>query len=54
MGASIGPLQKIIESLESEPEKLAAVRKEMLDLADPYFSKNIMHQDYLLTKATAR
>ena len=54
MSASIGPLQKIVERLASEPEKLRAVRQEMIDLAEPYFSKNILHQDYLLTRAVAR
>lgn len=54
MSASIGPLQKIVEHLASEPEQLSAVRQEMFDLAEPYFSNNIMHQDYLLTRANAR
>lgn len=54
MGASIGPLQNIVQRLQSEPDKLAAVRKEMLELAEPYFSNNIMHQHYLLSRATAR
>jgi hypothetical protein len=26
----------------------------MLQLAEPYFSDNIMHQDYLLTRARTR
>jgi ubiquinone/menaquinone biosynthesis C-methylase UbiE len=54
MAQSIGPLQKLAERLAAEPEKLAAVRREMLELAEPYFSDNIMHQDYLLTRAQAR
>lgn len=51
MSASIGPLQKIIEKLQEHPEQLSAVRQEMLELAEPYFSHNILHQDYLLTRA---
>ena len=54
MSASIGPLQKIAERFANEPEKLGAIRKEMMELAEPYFSNNIMHQDYLLTRAEAR
>ena len=54
MSASIGPLQKIVERFANEPEKLAVIREEMLELAEPYFSDNIMHQDYLLTRAEAR
>lgn len=54
MSASIGPLQKIVERLANEPEKLGAIRQEMIELAEPYFSNNIMHQDYLLTRAQTR
>ena len=54
MSASIGPLQKVVERLANEPEKLAAVRNEMIELAEPCFSNNIMHQDYLLTRAKVR
>jgi SAM-dependent methyltransferase len=54
MSVSIGPLQKIVERLSDNPVQLSAVREEMLALAEPYFSNNIMHQDYLLTRAKAR
>lgn len=54
MSASIGPLQKMVERLAAQPEQLNAVRQEMLALAEPYFSNNIVHQDYLLTRANAR
>lgn len=54
MSASIGPLQKIVEHFSNEPEKLQALRQEMIDLAEPYFSDNILRQDYLLTRAQAR
>ena len=53
MSGSIGPLQKLVERLANEPEKLGAIRQEMIELAKPYFSDNIMHQDYLLTRADA-
>lgn len=54
MSASIGPLQKIVEQLASEPEKISAIRQEMCELAEPYFSNNVVHQSYLLTRARAR
>lgn len=54
MSGSIGPLQKIVERLANEPEKLGAIRQEMMQLAEPYFSGNLMRQDYLLTRADAR
>lgn len=54
MSSSIGPLQKIVERFANEPEKLGAIRQEMCELAEPYFSDNIVHQSYLLTRAEAR
>lgn len=54
MSASIGPLQKIVEQYANEPEKLSRIRQEMIALAAPYYSNNIMHQHYLLTRAEAR
>ncbi|HEV2595039.1 MAG TPA: methyltransferase domain-containing protein [Sphingomicrobium sp.] len=53
MSASIGPLQKIVERYINEPEELRTIRQGMIELAAPYFSNNIMHQDYLLTRAVA-
>ena len=50
---SIGPMQKLIESVDS-PERLAALRAECEALAEPYFAENIVRQEYLLTKADAR
>lgn len=54
MSTAIGPLQKLVERLAGEPEKLAAVRQEMIGIAASYFRDNIVHQDYLLTRAEAR
>lgn len=53
MERTIGPLQKLIERLGSEPEKLAAARHEFEAMAAPYYDANVVHQDYLLTKARA-
>jgi hypothetical protein len=41
----IGPLAA------SDPARLAALRREIEDLATPYFADNRMDQDYLLTRA---
>ena len=54
MSVSIGPLQKIVEGLASQPAELAALRQEFVTLAEPYYHGNLMHQDYLLTRAGAR
>ena len=54
MERSIGPLQKVVESLASDPDKLAILRDEYEALAAPYYFDNVMHQDFLLTRALAR
>jgi len=47
-----GPLIKMVQSLASEPAKLAAFRAEMDALTCEYFRDNTVRQDYLLTRAT--
>jgi hypothetical protein len=54
MEQSIGPMQKVVEALASDPDKLAGVRAEFEALARPYYWDNYVHQDYLLTRADAR
>ena len=51
---AIGPMQKIVESLAGDPQKLAALRGEFDALARPYFANNLVRQDYLLIRATTR
>jgi hypothetical protein len=50
---SIGPLQKVIEGFGGDERKLAELRRELDDLAAPYYADNLVHQDYLLTRASA-
>jgi hypothetical protein len=54
MSVSIGPLQKIVERLANQPAELESVQREFLELAEPYYDGNLVHQDYLLTRAEAR
>lgn len=54
MERSVGPMQKLVERLQGEPEKLAAIRAEFDALVAPYYADNVVHQDYLLTRALAR
>jgi SAM-dependent methyltransferase len=50
-----GPLIKVVESLAaSDPEKLAAFRKEYEALISEYYEDNLVRQDYLLTRAVKR
>jgi SAM-dependent methyltransferase len=54
MEKSIGPMQKLVEGLAGAPEKLAAVRAEFEALMQPYYWDNVVHQDYILTRAQAK
>lgn len=54
MSASVGPLQKLAERLADDPAQLNAIRQQFIDLAEPYYDGNLVHQHYLLTKAQAR
>ena len=54
MSSSIGPLQHLVERLANDPQQLHALREEFYELATSYFDQNLMHQSYLLTRATAR
>ncbi len=47
-----GPIVKLVESLStSDPEKLAAFRREYDALVAEFYDKNLIRQDYLLTRA---
>lgn len=51
MERSVGPIQKLVESMAADPLKLAGFRAEFDALAAPYHFDNVIHQDYLLTRA---
>jgi len=47
-----GPIIKLVEFLSAtDPAKLAAFRSEYEALVSEYFEGNVVHQDYLLTRA---
>jgi hypothetical protein len=48
---SVGPIQKLVEGLTADPQRLKQFRAEFEALAAPYHFDNVMHQDYLLTRA---
>lgn len=54
MERSVGPLQKLVESLADSPDQLAAVRREFDAIVAPYYADNLVRQEYLLTRAPAR
>jgi len=53
MESSVGPMQKLVESLADEPATLAKLRAEFEALAGAYHADNVVRQDYLLTRAQA-
>jgi SAM-dependent methyltransferase len=50
--ATIGPLTKLVDSLQSEPEKLAQLRAEFDALAADIFEDNTISMPFLMTRAT--
>ncbi len=54
METSIGPIQKLMESLADSPERLETARRELEAIVAPYYDANLVKQEYLLTKASAR
>jgi hypothetical protein len=50
--ATIGPLTKLVESLQHDPEKLAQLRAEFDTLAADIFDNNTVSMPFLMTRAT--
>jgi SAM-dependent methyltransferase len=51
---SVGPLQKLVESLADSPQRLEALRREFDTLCSPYYDANVVTQEFLLTRARVR
>jgi SAM-dependent methyltransferase len=47
-----GPVVRLVQTLQPEPARLESFRKEFEALAAQYFEDNVIHQDYLMTRAT--
>jgi SAM-dependent methyltransferase len=54
MERSVGPMQKLVEGLAGDPQKLGAVQAEFDAMVAPYHFENVVRQDYLLTRALRR
>lgn len=54
MERSVGPVTKIVQDYADRPEALKEFRAEFETLAGSYFHDNVVHQDYVLTRAAAR
>ena len=47
-----GPVMRLVQSLQSEPARLESFQQEFEALAAQYFEDNVVHQDYLMSRAT--
>lgn len=47
-----GPVMRLVQTLQSEPAQLESFRREFEALALQYFEDNLLHQDYLMARAT--
>jgi SAM-dependent methyltransferase len=51
---TLGPVAKLVASLQGEPSKLAAFRSEFDGFVGRYFEANALRQHFLMTRATKR
>jgi SAM-dependent methyltransferase len=51
---SVGPMQKLAESLAADPERRASLYAEFEAIAAEYLEDNVLRQDYLLTRAACK
>lgn len=51
---TLGPVVKLVATLQSEPAKLNAFRSELDGFMSRYFTDNMVQQHYLLTRAIKR
>ena len=49
---NVGLVLRLVQTLQGEPARLAAFRRELEEIATQYFHDNIVRQDYLMTRAT--
>jgi len=52
MESTMGPLQRVVGALQSDPAKLAALHRDLEELIGLYYKDNTMRQDFLMTRAT--
>ncbi len=54
LGATFGPLVRIVAGLDAQPERVAQLRDEVLALLDGIFVDNTLRQHFLMTRALKR
>lgn len=51
---SVGPMQKLVETLADSPDRLDAVRREFEAIVEPFYDENVLTHEYVLTRAAVR
>src|SRR6266568_1109743 len=46
-----GPMARVVRALQDDPARLAAFRREYETIVASYFDRNVVHQDFLQTRA---
>lgn len=49
---SAGPVLRLMQTLKDDPARLAKFRRDYDDLTSQYFDGNVVHQGFLMTRAT--
>ena len=49
--ATFGPLIKVLAAMQSQPERVATLRAEVIDLVTQVFAGNALRQQFLMTRA---
>jgi len=51
MERTSGQVIRVLQALSQEPARMAAFRRELEALVSDYFDRNVVHMDYLMTRA---
>lgn len=46
------PFLRVVQTFQSDPERLATFRRELEEIVSQFFEDNVVRQDYLMTRAT--
>jgi len=52
--ATFGPLTKVVAAMQSQPERVATLRAEVLDVVTQVFARNGLRQQFLMTRAVKK
>lgn len=52
--ATFGPLTKVLAAMQSQPERVATLRAEVIDVVTEVFAGNALRQQFLMTRAVKK